>query len=183
MCISPHSFFCGMNPQSSFYAQKGLWPTKWLGSTGILSPSAASIQKRTFFPFSNSEKMFSISGLASAPAFLLPWGSLCHLPNDVALWPWCPWHCSEALEGGPQQTQNALTPLCTEMDWNAVCFPLPGPESLWYSLLAAPESQYMGDDICSSNFVRASILFVSLTISPPLTNKLQETECLSYFSL
>lgn len=140
-CVSLSSFFCGMGPQCSFYAQKGLWPTKWLESAGILGPSAASIQKRTLLPFSNSEKLFSISGLASAPAYLLPWGSFCHLPNDVPLWPWCPWHYSEALEGGPQQSQNALAPLCTRMDCKAACLPPPGPGRLSHPPMAALGSQ------------------------------------------
>ena len=94
-------FFWGMSPQSSFCVWEGVWPIKRSESTGILSPSAASKQKRTLLPFSNSAKMFSVSGLTAEPAFLLPWGSFCHLPNGTVVRPWCPWSSSAAVEGGP----------------------------------------------------------------------------------
>ena len=120
-------FFWGMGPHSSLCAREGGWPTKRSGSTGILGPSAASKQKRTLLPFSNSEKMFSVSGLAAEPAFLLPPGSFCHLPNGIVLWPWCPWSGSAALEGGPLWSQNAGAPQYTGMDWRAACGRHPHP--------------------------------------------------------
>lgn len=95
-----------MGPQCALCAREGVWPTKRSGSTGILGPSAASKQKRTLLPFSNSEKMFSL------------WlGSRARLsPSPRQLLPSAKWHCSAPLVSlkwlGGLRGRAPLTPEC-----------------------------------------------------------------------
>lgn len=158
-----------MCPQRSFYVSKGPWPTKWLESAGILDPSAASIQKRTLFSFSNSENVFHLwLGISTSLSLSLR-----------QLLPSAKWRCSvtlvsltlfRSLEGGPQRSPNALAPLCTEMDRKAACLP---SSRTWEGTSPTGSSREpcSGGYFCSSDLVHASVLFVCLP-TPPLADKL-----------